>query len=190
VNQNQEMVAVGLANIASGLFQGFSVSSSASRTPVAEAAGAKTPMTGLVGAVAIALLLVLAPALLQSLPSAALGAVVIAACLSFIDLRGMVASYRLRRMEFVLCTTSFLGVAFIGVIEGIFIAIALALLVLVWNTWHRIPRYWYGSMATRATTTWAATRKGAACPGWCCSAGMPRCSLPMPSCFGSRCCKP
>ena len=136
VSQNQEMIALGAANIASGLFQGFSISSSASRTPVAEAAGARTQLTGLIGALAIALLLVLAPTLLQSLPSAVLGAVVIAACLSFADLRGMAELYRLRRVEFGLSLISFLGVAFVGVIEGIFIAIALALLVLVWNTWH------------------------------------------------------
>ena len=136
VSQNQEMIALGAANIASGLFQGFSISSSASRTPVAEAAGARTQVTGLVGALAIALLLMFAPALLQSLPSAVLGAVVIAACLSFADLPGMWEMYRLRQVEFALSVTSFLGVAFVGVIEGIFITIALALLVLVWNAWH------------------------------------------------------
>ena len=136
VSGNQEMVALGAANIASGLFQGFSISSSDSRTPVAEAAGARTQVTGLIGALMIALLLMFAPTLLQSLPSAALGAVVIAACLSFADLPGMWEMYRLRKMEFGLSVTSFLGVAFVGVIEGIFITIALALLVLVWNAWH------------------------------------------------------
>jgi MFS superfamily sulfate permease-like transporter len=93
-------------------------------------------MTGVVGALAICVLLVAAPNLLRSLPSAVLGAVVIAACLSFADLSGMWELLRLRRMEFVLSVISFLGVAFVGVIEGIFITIALALLVLVWNTWH------------------------------------------------------
>jgi MFS superfamily sulfate permease-like transporter len=136
VNQNQEMLALGAANLASGLFQGFSISGSASRTAVAEAAGAKTQMAGLVGALAIALLLLFAPNLLQSLPSAALGAVVVAACLSFADLRGVWTLWRLRRVEFVLSVVSFLGVAFVGVIEGIFITVALALLVLVWNAWH------------------------------------------------------
>jgi MFS superfamily sulfate permease-like transporter len=136
VSQNQEMIGLGAANIASGLFQGFSISSSASRTPVAEAAGSRTQVTGLFGALMIALLLMFAPTLLQSLPSAVLGAVVIAACLSFADLPGMWEMYRLRKVEFALSVTSFLGVAFVGVIEGIFITIALALLVLVWNAWH------------------------------------------------------
>ena len=136
INQNQEMLALGAANLASGLFQGFSISSSASRTPVAETAGAKTQLTGVVGALAIALMLLFAPNLLRSLPSAALGAVVVAACLSFTDLRGMWAMWRLRQVEFVLSVISFLGVAFVGVIEGIFITVALAMLVLVWNAWH------------------------------------------------------
>lgn len=90
-------------------------------------------LTGLVGAVAISLLLFVAPDLLRSLPGAALAAVVIAACLSFADVPAMFALYRLRRVEFALSLTSFVGVAFVGVIEGIFITIGLAMLVLVWN---------------------------------------------------------
>lgn len=136
VNQNQEMVALGVANMAAGLFQGFSVSASASRTPVAQSAGSKTQLTGLVGALAIALLLLFAPKLLQNLPSAALGAVVIAACLSFADVAGMREMYRLRKTEFALSVTSFVGVALVGVIEGIFITLALAMLGLLWNAWH------------------------------------------------------
>ncbi len=136
VSQNQEMIALGAANAAAGLFQGFPISSSASRTPVAESAGAQSQATGLVGAAAIALLLILAPGLLTSLPTAALAAVVITACLSFADLSGMWELWRLRRMEFVLSMTSFLGVAFIGVIQGIFVTVALAVAVLVWNAWH------------------------------------------------------
>jgi len=61
VDPNQEMIGLGAANLAAGLFQGFPISSSSSRTPVAEVAGAKTQLTGVVGAVAVALLLVYAP---------------------------------------------------------------------------------------------------------------------------------
>lgn len=136
VSQDQEMLALGIANIAAGLFQGFSVSSSASRTPVAESAGSRTQLTGLVGALAIILLLVFAPTLLTHLPSALLGAVVITACLSFADVRGMRELYRQRPVEFGLSLISFVGVALVGVIEGIVIAIILACLVLVWNAWH------------------------------------------------------
>ena len=71
VDPNQEMVGLGAANLAAGFFQGFPISSSSSRTPVAEAAGARTQLTGVVGALAVALLLVVAPNLLRNLPDAA-----------------------------------------------------------------------------------------------------------------------
>ena len=136
VDQNQELVALGAANIATGLFQGFSVSSSTSRTPVAESAGAKTQITGVVGALAVALLLIFAPTLLHDLPVAALGAVVIAASLSLVDIHGIVRLYHLRRSEFALSIVCFLGVALLGVIQGIFAAVALSLLAFVWRAWR------------------------------------------------------
>ena len=136
VDGNQELIALGAANVAAGFFQGFSISSSSSRTPVAESAGSKTQLTGVVGAVCIALLLVFAPSLLQNLPNAALGAVVIAACISLVDIEGVVRLYHLRRSEFAFSIACFLGVALIGVIQGIFIAIALALLAFIWRAWR------------------------------------------------------
>jgi MFS superfamily sulfate permease-like transporter len=81
-------------------------------------------------------LLFFAPALLHAMPAAVLAAVVITACLSFADVKGMLALYRQQRREFGLSMIAFLGVAFVGVIQGIAIAIALAMLVLVWNAWH------------------------------------------------------
>jgi high affinity sulfate transporter 1 len=136
VDENQELIALGAANVAAGFFQGFSISSSSSRTPVAESAGSKTQLTGVVGAVCIALLLVFAPTLLQNLPNAALGAVVIAACISLVDIQGIVRLYHLSRSEFAFSIACFLGVALIGVIQGIFIAIALALVAFVWRAWR------------------------------------------------------
>ena len=90
----------------------------------------------MVGALCIALLLVFAPTLLQNLPNAALGAVVIAACLSLVDIQGFVRLYQVRRGEFVLAVVCFLGVALIGVIQGIFIAVGLALLGFIWRAWR------------------------------------------------------
>jgi high affinity sulfate transporter 1 len=136
VNSNQEIIALGAANVAAGFFQGFPVTSSASRTPVAEAAGARTQIAGVVGAVCIALLLVFAPALLRNLPQAALGAVVIAACVSLVEIRGVLRLYRLRPGEFILSLACFLGVALLGVIQGIFIAVGLALLAFIWRAWR------------------------------------------------------
>ena len=136
VDSNQEIIALGTANIVTGFFQGFPVSSSASRTPVAESAGAKTQITGVVGAVCIALLLIFAPKLLQNLPHAALGAIVICACISLVEIRGVLRLFKLRRDEFVLSVACFLGVVLLGVIQGIFIAIGLALAAFIWRAWR------------------------------------------------------
>ena len=135
-DNNQELIALGAANIAAGLFQGFSVTSSSTRTPVAESAGAKSQATSLVGAACIALLLMFSPTLLHNLPHAALGAVVIAACLSLVEITGVLRFYRLRRVEFWLSLSCFLGVALVGVIRGIFIAVGLALLNFIWRAWR------------------------------------------------------
>jgi len=139
VDRNQELIALGVANIASGLFQGFSVSSSASRTPVAEAAGSKTQITGVVGAICIALVLWFAPMLLQNLPQAALSAVVISAGLAIFEIRGTLRLYQLSPFEFVLSIVCFCGVALLGVIQGIFGAVGLALIAFVWSAWR--PHY-------------------------------------------------
>jgi len=139
VDRNQELIALGLANIAAGLFQGFSVSSSASRTPVAEAAGAKTQITGVVGAICIALVLFFAPTLLQNLPQAALSAVVISAGIAIFEISGTLRLYKLRIFEFALSIICFAGVAFLGVIQGIFIAVGLAIFAFVWSEWR--PHY-------------------------------------------------
>ena len=136
VDQNQEIIALGAANVASGLFQGFSISSSSSRTPVAEQAGSKTQLTGVVGAVCIAVLLVFAPTLLQNLPNAVLGAVVISACISLVDIPGVLHLRKVRPGEFWLSVVCFLGVALVGVIQGIFIAVMLALLGFIWRAWR------------------------------------------------------
>jgi high affinity sulfate transporter 1 len=136
VDPDQELVALGVANIASGLFQGFAISSSSSRTPVAAEAGAKTQVTGLVGAGAIVVLLVAFPNLVQNLPSATLAAVVIAAAFSLVEIAGVRTLYRLRRSEFVLSMVCFLGVAVAGVIPGVFIAVGLALLTFVQRAWR------------------------------------------------------
>jgi high affinity sulfate transporter 1 len=136
VDSNKEIIALGAANMAAGFFQGFPVTSSASRTPVAESAGAETQITGVVGAVCIALLLIFAPRLLMNLPLAVLGAIVIAACISLVEIHGVLRLYQLRRDEFVLSLVCFLGVVLLGVIQGIFIAVGLALLAFIWRAWQ------------------------------------------------------
>ena len=136
VDPNQEMVGLGIANLATAFFQGFPISSSSSRTPVAEAAGAKTQVTGVVGAVAIAVLLMLAPQLLQNLPHTALAAVVIAAAIGLIEVTDLLRIYRIQRWEFWLSMACFAGVAVFGAIPGIALAIVIAVIEFLWDGWR------------------------------------------------------
>jgi high affinity sulfate transporter 1 len=132
---NREMIGIGAANLGASLFQGFPVSTSGSRTAVAEQAGAKTQVTGLVGAVAIVLMLVLVPGLLRNLPQPVLAAVVIAASLSLADLAGSRRLWQQRRTEFLLMVTAFLGVALLGVLPGIAVAVGLSILNVFRRAW-------------------------------------------------------
>jgi MFS superfamily sulfate permease-like transporter len=127
VDGDKEMIGIGAANIAAGFFQGFPVSTSGSRTAVAEQAGAKTQLTGLVGALAITLMLLVAPGLLRNLPQPTLAAVVITASLSLADIPATVRLWRQRRTEFLLSMAAFAGVALLGVLPGIAIAVALSI---------------------------------------------------------------
>jgi high affinity sulfate transporter 1 len=136
VDPNQEMVGLGVANLATGFFQGFPISSSASRTPVAEAAGARTQLTSVVGALAIAFLLIVAPNLLRYLPNAALAAVVIAAAIGLIEIGDLKRIYRIQRWEFWLTVLCFVGVAVFGAIPGIGLAIAVAIAEFLWDGWR------------------------------------------------------
>jgi high affinity sulfate transporter 1 len=136
VNGDGEMIGIGAANVAAGFFQGFPVSTSGSRTAVAEQTGAKTQLTGVVGAGLIVLMLVLVPGLLRSLPNPTLAAVVIAASLSLADIPGTVRLWRQRRVEFLLSVAAFLGVALLGVLEGIAVAVALSILNVFRRAWR------------------------------------------------------
>ena len=136
VDPNQEMVGLGVANLAAGLFQGFPISSSSSRTPVAEAAGSRTQLTGVVGAAAVALLLVVAPDLLQHLPTSALAAVVIASAIGLIEVADLRRIYRIQRWEFWLSIVCTVGVAVLGAIPGIGLAIVIAVIEFLWDSWR------------------------------------------------------
>jgi high affinity sulfate transporter 1 len=136
VDPNQEMVGLGTANLAAGFFQGFPISSSSSRTPVAEAAGAKTQLTGVVGALVVALLLLVAPNLLRNLPSAALAAVVITSAIGLIEVTDLKRIYRIQRWEFWLSIVCFAGVAALGAIPGIGLAIVIAVIEFLWDGWR------------------------------------------------------
>lgn len=139
VDSNQEMIGLGAANFFAGFFQGFPISSSSSRTPVAEASGAKTQVTGIVGAVSVALLLLFAPDLLRNLPNSSLAAVVITAAIGLFEFNDLKRIFRIQRWEFWLSIVCFLGVAVFGAIPGIGIAIVIAIIEFLWDGWR--PHY-------------------------------------------------
>lgn len=136
VDPNQELVGLGVANLAAGFFQGFPISSSSSRTPVAEAAGAKTQLTGVVGALAVALLIIAAPNLLQNLPTSALAAVVIASAIGLVEIQDLIRIYKMQRWEFWLSMLCFAGVATFGAIPGIAFAVIIAVIEFLWDGWR------------------------------------------------------
>jgi high affinity sulfate transporter 1 len=136
VDQNQELGVLGVANIATGFFQGFPISSSSSRTAVAEDVGARSQIAGLTGAIVLGLLLVLGTGLLHDLPVATLAAIVIVAVLGFIDIGALRKLFEWRRSEFLLAMAAFSGVAVLGVLWGVGLAIALSLLNFVRRAWR------------------------------------------------------
>ena len=136
VDQNQELAVLGVANIATGFFQGFPISTSSSRTAVVEDSGARSQVAGLVGATVLALLLIVGTGLVHGLPLSSLAAVVIVAVLGLIDVG---AARRLRQSsppEFVLLMVAFAGVAVLGVLWGVGIALALSLLNFIRRAWR------------------------------------------------------
>lgn len=135
VDANAEMIGVGASNVVAGFFQGFAVSVSSSRTAVADQSGARTQLTGLVGAGLVALLLLVFNGLLADLPQTALAAVVIVAALSLADLPALARFARLRRSSLVLSLVASAGVIFLGVLQGIVVAIVLAILLFFRRNW-------------------------------------------------------
>ncbi|MCZ7631279.1 MAG: SulP family inorganic anion transporter [Microthrixaceae bacterium] len=136
VDDNQEMAAVGISCAAAGMFGGFPACGSSTRTPVAEQAGAKTQLVGVVGAVLIMAFMVFAPGVTAYLPSSTLAAVVIVAASSLMDIPAVIALLRADRIEGLLSLAAFGGVALVGVLEGILVAIALSFVAFVINAWR------------------------------------------------------
>jgi MFS superfamily sulfate permease-like transporter len=146
INPDQEMIGIGTANVSAGLFQGFPVSTSGSRTAVAEQSGAKSQLTGVVGALMIAAMLLLVPGLFRNLPQPVLASVVIAASLSLADIPAMRRLWNQRRTDFAVAMAAFAGVALLGVLPGIAIAVVISILNVfrqMWMPYHaelsRVP---------------------------------------------------
>jgi len=136
VDADRELAALGVVNVAAGLVGGFASSGSATRTPVAERAGSRTQVTGVVGAGVILLLLVVVPGLLAPVPTAALAAVVVSAALGLFELEGLRRLWRQRRSELGLALVAFLAVTLFGALPGIGVAVGLSLLDFVRHAWR------------------------------------------------------
>jgi high affinity sulfate transporter 1 len=135
VNDNHELIALGFANVAAGLFQGFPISSSNSRTPVAESSGARTQLTGVVAAAAITVLALAAPTAFRHMPDATLAAIVMAAAISLFEPRAIRDLWKVRKSEFALAITAALAVAVLGPVSGVVVAISLSLLDFLRRAW-------------------------------------------------------
>jgi MFS superfamily sulfate permease-like transporter len=127
IDVDREFAALGAANIAAALSQGFAVSGADSRTAMSDAAGGRTRVTGLVAAVAVATVLLLFTGPLQYVPIAALGAVLVKAAYSLLDVKSLKTFYRMDRRELVLSLLATLGVATVGAVQAILVAVILAL---------------------------------------------------------------
>lgn len=135
VDANHELVALGLCNVASGFTQGFPISASNSRTPVAEASGARTQLTGVTAAATLTVVTFVAPSAFRHLPQTSLAAIVIAAAVSLFDLPAMWRLWRVRRSEFLLAAAATLGVAVLGPVEGVVVAVALSVVNFLRKAW-------------------------------------------------------
>jgi len=139
IDANQELVGIGAANVLAGFFQGFPISTSSSRTAVAEQSGAKTQLTGVVSAAVVLIMLLFLPGLVRNLPQSALAAILIVAAAGLLDLEGLRQLLRESQSEFVLAIICALGVIFIGVLQGILLAILLSVFQLFARIWR--PRW-------------------------------------------------
>jgi MFS superfamily sulfate permease-like transporter len=135
VDPNQEMIGMGAANAVAGMFEGFAISASGSRTAVAEQSGSKSQVTGLVGAGIVAALLLFLPSLLQDLPQPALAAVVIAAALSLLNVGALRTFWQVRRTALLISVVATLSVILLGVLQGILIAVALSIFMFFRRNW-------------------------------------------------------
>lgn len=136
INPNHEFVALGLANIGAGVSQGFAISGADSRTAVNDMVGGKTQLVGVVAALVIAATLLLLNKPLGWVPMPALGAVLLLAGWGLIDVQALKGFWKLSRFEFSLCLLTTVGVLSVGVLPGIFVAVGIAVLRLLYYTYR------------------------------------------------------
>ena len=133
IDADQELLALGASNVAAGLFGGFAVDASMSQTATAESAGAKTQLSSLATALLILLTLVALAPLFETLPSAVLGAIVIAASMSLLDVAELRRFWAWRRTDFVIAIVALVGVLVTDVLVGLVVAVLLSLGLLLYR---------------------------------------------------------
>ncbi len=131
VRPNQELLALSVANLAAGLFQGFSVGASQSRTTVNDATGGKTQMTSLVAVAALVLFLLFLTPLLKPLPVVALASILVFSGIHLVEVNAYRSLFQISRLAFALAVLVTGGVLVVGVIPGILLGVALSLVVLL-----------------------------------------------------------
>jgi len=136
LDTDQEIVAIGAANVACGVFSGFPISTSSSRTAVADQAGAKSQLTGFAAALLVLLMLVALPGLVRWLPLSVLAAIIIVAGASLVDLPRLQRLWHVRRSDFAIALICLLGVVFVGVLEGIVIAVVVSAAEVFLRAWR------------------------------------------------------
>ena len=133
IDANQELVALGAANIGAGLFQGFTIDASLSQTATAEQAGGRTQLSSLVSALLIVLTVAFLAAIFKNLPNAVLAVVVMNSVISLMDVKALRRFYALRRTDFVIAVVALLGVILTDVLTGLVIAVVLSLIFIVYR---------------------------------------------------------
>lgn len=133
IEANQELLALGLTNLSSGLSQGFPISSSASRTAVPASLGSRTQLVSLVASAFVVVTLLALRPLLADIPQAALAAVIASAAITIIDVRGYRSLWTVSREEFVLAIGATLGVIVFDVLVGVLIAVTLSIVVALYR---------------------------------------------------------
>jgi high affinity sulfate transporter 1 len=131
VDANRELLALGMANFASAVSKGFVVAGADSRTAINDQAGGRTQVSGISAAIIMSLILVFAAGILESIPTASLAAILILAGVALLDFRAVQRIYEISRAEFILSIITTLGVATVGVLAGVVLAVALSLILLL-----------------------------------------------------------
>ncbi len=133
INARQELLALGIANLATSLGQGYPVSGGLSQSAVNEKAGAKTPFSLIIASAGIAVCLLFLTGLLKNLPTVILAAIVLVAITGLFDVREMKRLSKVNRFDFMIAMTAMFSVIVFGILQGVLIAALFSLILIIRN---------------------------------------------------------